>query len=158
MKSVSFRYTVFAAAIALSGASHAMTAAGDVAAPAAIAACELPAIPAVSTSTEGVRRVEQRIAQWRQCANDVLASDNSAATQTSLREAAAAVDSHTAAWLSASARYNNGQAAGRLAQTRVERDLKEQIYVFSGSYAGVRYVAPRPDNAVWVQPAVATAQ
>jgi hypothetical protein len=140
-------YTLFAAALALSGAAHAAVETVIVPAPAPLAACEQPAIPAMSSSTVGVKRVAKQIAQWRACSADLLARDSSAATQASVD----AVEARVSAWLNATARYNNGQAQGRLAQTQVERDWREATVTRIGTYAGVRYTAPAPDNANWLE-------
>lgn len=140
-------YTLFAAALALSGAAHAAVETVIVPAPAPLAACEQPAIPAMSSSTVGVKRVSKQIAQWRACSADLLARDSSAPTQAAVD----AVETRVSAWLNATARYNNGQAQGRLAQTQVERDWREATVTRIGTYAGVRYTAPAPDNANWLE-------
>nr|WP_315258066.1 hypothetical protein [uncultured Duganella sp.] len=140
-------YTLFAAALALSGAAHAAVETVIVPAPTPVAACEQPAIPAMSSSTVGVKRVVRQIAQWRACSADLLARDSSAETQATVD----AVEARVATWLNATARYNNGQAQGRLAQTQVERDWREATVTRLGTYAGVRYTAPAPDNANWLE-------
>jgi hypothetical protein len=140
------QHTLFVAALTLStAAAHADV--ETVIVPAPAVTCVQPSIPAMSSSTVGVKRVARQIAQWRECTGELMARDRSEETQAAI----AAVEARVAAWMNATARYNNGQAQGRVAQTQLERDWREAYVTRTGSYAGVRYNAPAPDNANWLE-------
>ena len=148
MKKLLIQSTLFAATVGGCGLAGAMTA--DAAAgsrqPAAMQ-CEQPAIPAYSTSTEGLRRVQKSVDAWQTCANDYLGQDDSDDAYAAVMQVAEAIYARRAGWIVATARYNNGQAAGRLVQTLGERDWIASIARSRANYASQRYVAPRPDNA-----------
>jgi hypothetical protein len=93
--------------------------------------CAQPQIPLYSTSTEGLRRVEKRIDAWTRCADQV-------------RQAARQVGARQQEWMAATARYNNGQAAGGIALTLMERDHAEWYMSTVSATRSYRYVAPLP--------------
>jgi hypothetical protein len=81
---------------------------------AAVFACETPAIPSISTSTEGLRRVEKRIQLWAKCANDYLAKDNSEAAHASVGQVAQEISEQRLKWLKNTVGFSNGQAASEM--------------------------------------------
>lgn len=79
--------------------------------PATAFVCETPAIPSISTSTEGLRRVEKRIQLWAKCANDYLAKDDSEAAHASVGQVAKEIAEQRLKWLKNTVGFSNGQAA-----------------------------------------------
>jgi hypothetical protein len=106
--------------------------------------CAQPQIPLYSTSTEGLRRVEKRIDAWTRCAGVYLDKNDSAAARDQVRQAARQVGARQQEWMAATARYNNGQAAGGIALTLMERDHAEWYMSTVSATRSYRYVAPLP--------------
>ncbi|OEZ59844.1 hypothetical protein [Duganella sp. HH105] len=89
------------------------TAAAADAPPPAAFTCESPEIPAVSTSNDAVRRVEKRIAEWKQCALDYQTGDRSEAAAALVQKAYDDIVARRNDWVAATNRYGSIQAAGR---------------------------------------------
>lgn len=92
-------------------------AADPAAAPAA--ACAVPVIPAVSTSTVGVQRVDKAIKQWDDCVAKQETDENMRRDDE--------VKAKANAWLAATIQYSNGQAQGGAVVARVEQDKRELV-------------------------------
>jgi hypothetical protein len=79
--------------------------------------CVAPVFPPVSTSSEGVRRVEKQVRQWRACTEAHRA-------QMGLMEVErlrAEVDLGLAKWIASTRAYSNGQFKGQQRLTEIER-------------------------------------
>lgn len=71
--------------------------------------CEAPEIPAVSTSSDAVRRVEKRIAEWKQCALEYQTGDRSEAAAALVQTAYDDIVARRNEWVAATNRYNSSQ-------------------------------------------------
>lgn len=90
---------------------------------AAVTECAAPVFPAQSASTEGVRRVEKQVSQWRECQAARAAAQDPAESARQINE----VDSAMQKWANATRLYSNGQVSGRQAQASIERDQREHL-------------------------------
>lgn len=116
------------------------------------AECPQPEFPSRSTSTESVRRVEKSLKAWRTCfraaaGNQQKNVDDMVAASREYQQ----VKARHEAWIAATVQYSNGQAYGRLASARVERDFWEHMMSKSN---GARAGSSRPDETVVQQVAV----
>lgn len=116
------------------------------------AQCPQPEFPSRSTSNESVRRVEKSLKAWRTCFRAAAGQqqqnmDDMVAASREYQQ----VKARHEAWIAATIQYSNGQAYGRLASTRVERDFWEHQ---RSNTNGARAGSPRPNETVIQQVAV----
>lgn len=113
--------------------------------------CPQPEFPSRSTSTESVRRVEKSLKAWRTCFRAAAGHQQSVDEMVAASREYQQVKARHEAWVAATIQYSNGQAYGRLASARVERDFWENLMAKNG---GARAVPRRPDETLIQQMAV----
>lgn len=126
----------------------------DVASPASRPAgftCEQPVFPSYSTSSDGARRVEKRLAQWNACARDFLARSDDNAGSAAVAALDLQVGLEHGTWLNRTMQYSNGQAMGKLAQVLVERDHLEQLRARYVRHGAPVYASERLANVALIQ-------
>jgi hypothetical protein len=135
------------ALLALAAACGAATVHGAEIDPSQKSQCEQPDFPSRSTSMESVRRVEKALREWRACfraaATQAQSVDEMLAYAHDYQQLKARHDS----WVKATVSYSNGQAYGRLAATRVERDFWENLMA-DRSDGAPHASAPRPSDGM----------
>src|ERR1043165_9756968 len=89
------------------------------------AECPQPDFPPRSTSTESVRRVEKSLKAWRTCFRAAAGQQQNVDEKVAASREYRQVKARHEAWIAATIQYSNGQAYGRLASARVERDFWE---------------------------------
>lgn len=96
---------------------------GSFAASAQAAECAQPVFPSQSNSSEGVRRVEKQVLEFRKCQAEIAGQQDAAlsARQNAQMEAG------LAKWSVATRMYSNGQLAGSAVQTSAERDQSAHL-------------------------------
>ena len=115
------------------------------------AECPQPDFPPRSTSTESVRRVEKSLKAWRACFRAAAGQQQNVDDMVAASREYQQVKARHEAWIAATIQHSNGQAYGRLASARVERDFWENLMA-KGSNA--RAVTRRPDETQIQQVAV----
>ena len=115
------------------------------------AECPQPDFPPRSTSTESVRRVEKSLKAWRACFRAATAQQQNVDDMVAASREYQQVKARHEAWIAATIQYSNGQAYGRLASARVERDFWENLMARNGN---ARAVTRRPDETLIQQMAV----
>ena len=132
------------ALLALAAACGAATVHGAEIDPSQKSQCEQPDFPSRSTSMESVRRVEKALREWRACfraaATQAQSVDEMLAYAHDYQQLKARHDT----WVKATVSYSNGQAYGRLAATRVERDFWENLMADRSD--GAHAPAPRASD------------
>jgi hypothetical protein len=113
--------------------------------------CPQPDFPSRSTSTESVRRVEKSLKAWRTCFRAAAGHQQSVDGMVAASREYQQVKARHEAWVAATIQYSNGQAYGRLASARVERDFWENLMAKNG---GARTAPRRPDETLIQQMAV----
>ena len=98
-----------------------MLAFGSAPAQAASFDCVEPDFPAQSTSSEGVRRVEKQVRQWRAC----KASHRSEMGSAEVERLSTEVDARLAKWIASTRAYSNRQASGQRVRTEIEQEKAE---------------------------------
>lgn len=111
--------------------------------------CPQPDFPSYSTSTESVRRVEKALKAWRTCFRAAAGQQQSVDEMLAASREYQQVKTRHEAWVAATIHYSNGQAYGRLASARVERDFWENLMA-KGNTPGSssRNTARRPDETL----------
>ena len=127
------------------------TAAGAEIDPRQNAECPQPDFPSRSTSTESVRRVEKALKAWRTCFRTAAGQQQSVDEMVAASREYQQVKTRHEAWIAATVQYSNGQAYGRLASARVERDFWENLMAKGSS---PRNSARRTDETLIQQVAV----
>lgn len=115
------------------------------------AECPQPDFPPRSTSTESVRRVEKSLKAWRACFRAAAGQQQNVDDMLAASREYQQVKARHEAWVAATIHYSNGQAYGRLASARVERDFWENLMAKGGN---ARAVSRRPDETAVQQMAV----
>lgn len=115
------------------------------------AECPQPDFPSRSTSTESVRRVEKSLKAWRVCFRSAAGQRHSVDEMVAASREYQQVKARHEAWVAATIQYSNGQAYGRLASARVERDFWENLMAKNGA---TRTASRRPDETLIQQMAV----
>lgn len=115
------------------------------------AQCPQPEFPSRSTSTESVRRVEKSLKAWRTCFRAAAGQQQNVDDMVAASREYQQVKARHEAWIAATVQYSNGQAYGRLASTRVERDFWEHLM---SNTNGARGGSSRPNETVIQQVAV----
>ncbi|MRV71304.1 hypothetical protein GJ700_06165 [Duganella sp. FT92W] len=115
------------------------------------AECPQPEFPPRSTSTESVRRVEKSLKAWRACFRAAAGQQQNVDDMLAASREYQQVKARHEAWVAATIHYSNGQAYGRLASARVERDFWENLMAKGGN---ARAVSRRPDETAVQQMAV----
>jgi hypothetical protein len=115
--------------------------------------CPQPEFPSRSTSTESVRRVEKSLKAWRACFRAAVGQQQSVDDMVAASREYQLVKARHEAWVAATIQNSNGQAYGRLASARVERDFWENLMT---GRTNVRVVPRRGDEALMQQVAVGT--
>jgi hypothetical protein len=115
--------------------------------------CPQPDFPPRSTSTESVRRVEKSLKAWRACFRASVGQQQNVDDMLAASREYQQVKAKHEAWIAATIHYSNGQAYGRLASARVERDFWENLMARNGS---ARAVTRRPDETAVQQMAVSS--
>lgn len=115
------------------------------------AECPQPDFPPRSTSTESVRRVEKSLKAWRACFRAAAGQQQNVDDMLAASREYQQVKARHEAWVAATIHYSNGQAYGRLASARVERDFWENLMAKGGN---ARAVSRRPDETTVQQMAI----
>jgi len=113
--------------------------------------CPQPEFPSRSTSTESVRRVEKSLKAWRACFRAAAGQRQSVDDMVAASREYQQVKARHEAWVAATIQKSKGQAYGRLASARVERDFWENLMT---GRSNVRVPARRGDDALMQQVAV----
>lgn len=111
------------------------------------APCAQPDFPTRSSSSDGVRRVEQALKTWRSCFRASTQRQQSVDEMVASAREYQQVKARHEAWVLATVQHSNGQAYGHLAATRVERDFWEKLMVQRGDGHRKGH-ARRPDEAL----------
>ena len=83
--------------------------------------CVAPDFPAQSTSSEGVRRVEKQVRQWRAC----KASHRLEMSSAEVERLSTEVDTRLAKWIASTRAYSNGHSGGQRVLTEMEQEKVE---------------------------------
>jgi hypothetical protein len=87
--------------------------------------CPVPAFPSVSTSSEGVRRVERQVKAWRTC-YEANRAEHKRIEVTRMNDE---VDAALEKWLASTRYYSRSMAVGAGTLSRIERDRLEHMSV-----------------------------
>lgn len=93
------------------------------AASAQAAECAQPVFPSQSTSTEGARRIEKQVVQFRKCQAEIAGQQDAALTA----RQNAQMEAGLAKWSVATRMYSGGQLAGSALQASAERDQSAHL-------------------------------